>query len=619
MLPSSYPSNFIGSSIDKHGVYFRVWAPTVTILQVFLPTKSAYFNLENNEDGYFSALIPHLQCGDLYYFCLDQNPHGLPDPASRYQPQGPHGPSQIVDSYDYSWQDKNWKGVDYNQIILYELHVGTFTPEGTWKSAEQKLPYLKELGITVIELMPVAEFPGRFGWGYDGVNLFAPYHHYGRPNDLKKFIDKAHQLGLAVILDVVYNHLGPEGNYLKFFSENYFSPTYTTEWGEAINFEDNAKPIREFFIYNAQYWIEEFHFDGLRVDASQNIYDKTDPYILKEMVSRLKNAVPNRNLYFCAENEPQNAFYLIPEEKGGYGFDGLWNDDFHHTANVIITKKREAYHIDYRGTAQELLSCFKYGFLYQGQWYRWQNKTRGSPCFDLKLSALIHFLQNHDQIANSALGKRTHQLTSPALFRTMSAFLLLSPQTPLIFQGQEFAATAPFCYFADHHPELAKIVYEGRLQYLKQFESICHSTIVDKIASPESFQTFTQCKLNFEELNNNRAIFSLYKDLIQLRKTLPFCKGDNHYTFDGALLNSDTLAIRCFGKISYLFLINLNLPLLMDCLPEPLLALHSNAKWELVWSSEDPMYGGEGIIIPPKAGPWHIQGQCCTLLKATEG
>ena len=351
----------------------------------------------------------------LYRFRLGDAPERFPDPASRFQPFGPHGPSQIVDASAFSWNDASWTGVSIERQVLYEMHVGTFTEEGTWLSAIEQLPALADLGITTIEMMPVAEFAGRHGWGYDGVDLFAPSHLYGVPDDLRRFVDAAHGHGIAVILDVVYNHLGPDGNFLRQFAPAYFSSRYGTEWGEAINYDDDAAPVREFMTANAAYWIDEFHLDGLRLDATQQMFDASATHVLADIARHARAAAPERSIILVAENEPQDVRLLRPHEEGGFGFDALWNDDFHHAAFVAATGHREAYYKDYFGTPQEWLSLAKWGFLYQGQWYSWQKGRRGTPTRGLGPCRFITFLENHDQIANTPTGRgeRTHQSASP--------------------------------------------------------------------------------------------------------------------------------------------------------------------------------------------------------------
>ncbi|HKF70017.1 MAG TPA: alpha-amylase family glycosyl hydrolase, partial [Vicinamibacterales bacterium] len=339
----------VGAEVRAEGgAAFRVWAPAHREVAVVLEDPSGKTlverPLQSEKGGYFSAIVAEAAAGTLYRFRLGGASDGVPDPASRFQPSGPSGPSQTVDSAAFNWSDQPWTGISIERQVLYELHVGTFTTEGTWRAAIEHLPPLADFGITTIEMMPIAEFAGRRGWGYDGVDLYAPSHLYGTPDDLRRFIDRAHQLGLGVILDVVYNHFGPDGNYLRRFSPRYFSTRHTTEWGEAINFDDDAAPVREFVSANAAYWIDEFHFDGLRLDATHQIFDTSPTHVLAEISARARAAAPRRSICLFAENETQDTRILRPLEQGGYGFDALWNDDFHHAAGVALTGRREAYY-----------------------------------------------------------------------------------------------------------------------------------------------------------------------------------------------------------------------------------------------------------------------------------
>jgi maltooligosyltrehalose trehalohydrolase len=451
-------------ALPEGGVHFRVWAPRCRRVEVVIEggrgcssSNPQGIELAPETLGYFSGLVATSGAGTRYRFRLDGSDGLYPDPASRFQPDGPHGPSQVIDARRFRWTDGAWRGVRLEGQIIYEMHIGTFTREGTWASAIRELPELAAAGITVLEIMPVAEFPGRFGWGYDGVDFFAPTRLYGEPDDFRRFVDRAHALGIGVILDVVCNHVGSDGNYLKQFSEDYFTNRYTTEWGEAINFDgENAGPVREFFLANTGYWIAEFHLDGLRLDATQNIYDQSSDHILAAMTRRVREMARGRSIIIVAENEPQHVKLVRPQEQGGYGIDALWNDDFHHSAMVALTGHHEAYYTDHLGKPQEFISAIKWGYLYQGQWYTWQKQCRGTPGFGLQPATFVTFLQNHDQVANSARGLRCHVLTSPGRYKAMTALMLLGPGTPMLFQGQEFAASSPFFYFADHQQELAK-------------------------------------------------------------------------------------------------------------------------------------------------------------------
>ena len=380
----------VGAEIVSDGhVHFRVWAPKHKEVQVVLeagPDAPRGFALESEAEGYFAGAVTGAGGGTRYRFRLGgSSVQVLPDPASRYQPEGPCGPSEVIDPLCFRWTDQAWQGIaSVEGQVLYELHVGTFTPQGTWTAALQQLPYLAELGITVLEIMPMAEFPGSFGWGYDGVDLFAPFHGYGIPEDVRRFVDRAHALGLGVILDVVYNHLGPEGNVLGHYSDDYFSRKYQSEWGDTFNFDGpGSGPVREFVLANVAYWVEEFHFDGMRVDATQGLYDSSPVHILAQIARRMREAAGDRRILIVGESEPQRAGLLRGADRGGIGFDMLWSDDFHHTATVAATGNREAYYGDYLGSPQELVSVLKRGWLYQGQWDLRQGKRRGSPALDI--------------------------------------------------------------------------------------------------------------------------------------------------------------------------------------------------------------------------------------------
>ena len=607
------------SSEGTGGAHFRVWAPKRTRVDVELVRENGPRFVElQREDGerYFSGTVEEAVDGTLYRLRLDGE-HSYPDPASRFQPEGPHGPSRVVDPSRFQWTDGAWRGAELAGQVIYELHVGTFTPEGTWDAARRELAELASLGLTCIELMPVAEFPGRFGWGYDGVNLFAPTRLYGEPDDLRRFVDEAHRLGLAVILDVVYNHIGPDANYLREFAEEYFTDRRRTEWGAAINFDGPGSiPVREFFVVNARYWVEEFHVDGYRLDATQSIFDDSAEHVLTAIGREVRAAARGRATIVVAENEPQDTRLIRAPERGGYGLDGLWNDDLHHSAMVALTGMREAYYTDYRGTPQEFISAVKYGYLYQGQRYKWQRQRRGTPALDLPPHAFVTFIENHDQVANSARGQRVHALTTPGRFRAMTAYLLLAPGTPMLFQGQEFAATPPFLYFADHEPGLAEKVREGRAEFLMQFRSIAAPEMQARLDDPGAVETFERSKLDLAERERHAPIYIMHRDLIRLRRTDPSL-GPNARRVDGAVLGAEAFVLRFFGDEGgdRLLLVNLGSDLPFNPAPEPLLAPPLDAVWTVMWSSADPRYGGAGT--PPLEGRrnWTLPGHAAVLMR----
>ncbi|HEY6084735.1 MAG TPA: malto-oligosyltrehalose trehalohydrolase, partial [Nitrospira sp.] len=460
----------LGAQVTTGGVRFRVWAPKHARVDVVLQESGNSFPLVKDEAGYFSGLVPIASAGMTYKYRLD-NGEAYPDPCSRFQPNGPHGPSLIVDQHAYRWRTMDWRGVRLPGQVLYELHVGTFTPEGTLDAAADQLKELKDCGITVVELMPLAEFPGRWNWGYDGVDLFAPCHVYGDHEALKRFVDAAHEHGLGVILDVVYNHFGPDGNYLSIYSDSYVSDRHPTDWGQAVNFDGpGSRGVRDFVVQNACYWINEYRLDGLRLDAVHAIYDDSPVHILAELSQQARAAADGRSIILFAECESQLIQSIRPVEEGGWGLDGVWSDDFHHICRVALTGRSEAYYSDYRGTAQELLSVVKYGFVFQGQRYDWQKKPRGTVVKDDPAAGFVFYMQNHDQVANHLHGDRIHTLASPARYRALMTLMLLAPETPLLFMGQEFAASNPFMYFADHaDTRLAESVFTGRKHFLSEF------------------------------------------------------------------------------------------------------------------------------------------------------
>lgn len=604
------------------GVHFRVWAPRRRQVEAVIdpargggPQERIVFDRE--PAGYYSGFSETAGDGSTYRFRLDGEATLYPDPASRFQPEGPHGPSRVVDPHKFRWSDGSWRGARLPGQVIYEMHIGTFTREGTYQAAAGQLAELARLGVTMIEMMPVADFTGQFGWGYDGVDLFAPTRLYGEPDDLRRFVDEAHGLGVAVILDVVYNHLGPDGNYLKQFSDDYFTARYATDWGEAINYDGpGAQPVREFFATNAGYWIDEYHFDGLRFDATQQIFDQSAEHILEAVGKQVRLAAGGRATILIAENELQHSKLARSVERDGYGLDALWNDDFHHAAHVALTGRKDAYYTDYLGTPQELIAAVKYGYLYQGQLYKWQSKRRGTPCFDLPPEVFVLFIQNHDQVANSARGERIHMLTDPGRLRTMTALFLLAQGTPMLFQGQEFAASSPFLFFADHEPELASKVRSGRAGFLAQFPGIATEAMRARLADPGSRDSFEMCKLDLSERERHPDAYALHRDLLRLRRDDPVFRMQKPGAIDGAVLGPECLVLRWFGGElgDRLLLANFGRDLACAPAPEPLLAPPESMRWTVLWSSEDPRYGGDGVTPPETDQGWRMPGHAAIVM-----
>jgi len=608
----------IGAEPTSGGVHFRVWAPKRKKVEVVL--DSGAVELVREESGYHSGVAPGVSDGAHYRFRLDgEGP--FPDPASRFQPEGPHGASEVVDPARFQWSDRDWRGIRLEGQVIYEMHIGTFTPEGTWDAARRQLPELAAAGITLLEIMPVADFPGEFGWGYDGVGLFAPVALYGRPDDFRRFVDDAHGAGLGVLLDVVYNHVGPDGNYLKQFSDDYFTDRYQNEWGEAINYDGpNSSGTREWVVTNAAYWATEYHLDGLRLDATQQIFDASAENIQTALTNAMRAAADGRGIIVVAENESQHTRLVRPPERGGLGLDALWNDDFHHSALVAVTGRNDAYYTDYLGKPQEFLSAAKYGYLFQGQRYKWQAKRRGTPALDIAPAHFINYIENHDQLANSGRGDRLNRLTSPGRLRALTALLLLSPGTPMLFQGQEFGATTPFLFFADHNAELRPLVHEGRIQFLAQFRTLAQPEMRSCHPDPGDRATFERCKLDFSEREKHAEAYQLHKDLLRLRREDPVFHAQRRGGLDGAVIGPEAFVFRYFGEDAgdRLLIVNFGRDLWLDPAPEPLLAPPENLLWELQWSSEAPEYGGCGTAPLDSSDNWRIAGHAAVVMRPAQ-
>jgi maltooligosyltrehalose trehalohydrolase len=591
----------IGTEVAAEGSHVRVWAPAhakVTLVIAADPHRAAReLVLERELDGYHSALVPGLVAGRRYGFRLGDDPTQYPDPASRYQPEGPLGPSEVVDPAAFAWTDTAWRGIAPERHVLYELHIGTFTPEGSWDAAAQWLGYLAELGITTLEVMPVADFAGRHNWGYDGVNLFAPCRRYGTPDDMRRFVDRAHACGLAVILDVVYNHFGPAGNHLFTWSPWYRSKQ-GGEWGDAFNFDgEHSAAVRELVIANAGYWIDEFHLDGLRLDATQAMNDRSPEHVLAPLVRRAREAGRGRAIFLVGENEPQDATLLAPP----IGLDALWNDDFHHTARVAATGIIDGYLHDYRGVPQELISAIKRGFLYQGQLYPWQHNPRGSPTRGIARNRFVHFLENHDQVANIGFGERLCVMSDPATLRALTAVLLLAPAVPLLFQGQEHGATQPWLFFVDHDEPLRAEVRSGRARFMTQFARLATSEAQAALPDPGAETTFRACVLDPRERRPDAPLVALHRDLLRLRRDDPAFTDPRPEALDGAVLSEHAFVLRYLQddpRRDRLLLVNLGPAFARPTVAEPLLAPPADTGWRAVWSSEDPRYGGHGTPPP---------------------
>jgi maltooligosyltrehalose trehalohydrolase len=531
---------------------FRVWAPLPKKVEVQAGT--ARFPMNAEPDGWWSAEIFQAKIGDDYGFVLDgEGP--FPDPRSAWQPGGVHQLSRLVDQDQFQWADKNWRPPPLGPAIIYELHIGTFTPDGTFISTIAKLDHLVALGVTHVELMPVAEFSGDHGWGYDGVDLFAPHHAYGAPDDLKKLVDACHARGLGVILDVVYNHLGPAGNYLARFAP-YFTKRYAPTWGEALNYDGaESNQVRRFFCDNALMWLRDFHFDGLRLDAVHAIYDFSTTHFLEQLKLEVEqlSAQLGRGRFLIAESDLNDPRLLRPRERGGFNLDAQWSDDFHHALHTVLTGEKDGYYADF-GKLEDLAKALHQAFVYDGKFSRHRRRSHGCPAEGLGGHRFLGCLQNHDQVGNRAQGERSSRLMSLGKLKTGAALVLTSPFVPMLFEGEEWGASTPFLYFTNHRePELAAAVGAGRCHEFAAF-----GWKAEVVPDPQARETFERSKLNWPELSQppHQELLDWHRRLIQLRHAEPSLNDDRldrvNIYFDEAarwlVMERDAISVACnFG------------------------------------------------------------------------
>ena len=501
--------------------------------------------MRRHDDGVWELFVGGARAGNRYSYRVDDMVP-RPDPASRFQPLGVHGPSEIVDPSSYRWTHTNWSGISPAELILYELHVGTFSETGTFRGAAARLPELRELGITAIELMPVADFAGERNWGYDGVALFAPSRAYGHPDDLRALIDAAHTLGLAVLLDVVYNHLGPEGAYLPEFNPRYLTDRHSTPWGAAVNLDGpGSHLVRRFIIDNAVHWVREYRLDGLRFDATHALIDTSPTHLLRELRDVVKRVAPEP-IVLHAEDYRNLDGIVRADAASGWGFDGVWADDFHHIVRRLVAGDEHGYYADFQGTTDELSRTIRQGWLYIGESSRHLNAARGTDPSAVPMNRFIVCIQNHDQIGNRAFGDRLNHQIDPATWRAISALLLTSPMTPLIFMGQEWAASTPFQFFTDFEPELGNLVTQGRRREFQDFPQFSKSDARERIPDPQSKSTFEASRLNWHERHDpqHEKALALYRDLLALRRTEPGLQASAKTAGEAVALDNDTIAVR---------------------------------------------------------------------------
>jgi maltooligosyltrehalose trehalohydrolase len=514
-----------GAEVRRDGtVRFRLWAPDCSSVGLAFEGQSDELAMQAIGEGWFEFISDHVRPGTRYRFNIPGK-MPVPDPASRFQPSGVHSFSEVIDPRSYRWRDAEWTGRPWNEAVIYELHVGTFTPEGTFASAETKLDYLADLGVTAVELMPVSSFPGCRNWGYDGVLPFAPASSYGKPDDLKHLVDAAHRRNLMVFLDVVYNHFGPEGNYLPLYASQFFTNRHHTPWGQAINFDGPcSRVVRDYFIHNALYWLEEYHFDGLRFDAAHAIIDGSPVHIVTELATTIRQRfAKQRHIHLLLENADNTSRYL--REQGAQKecvHTAQWDDDIHHALHVALTGESDGYYSDYaENPAWHLGRCLAEGFSFQGEPSPYHGGVlRGEPSRDLPPGCFVFFLQNHDQIGNRAFGDRITSLASTDAVKAAMTCVLLAPSPPLLFMGEEFAASTPFLFFCDFGPDLASAVTQGRRSEFKRFAQFNSLEAQARIPDPNSEQTFLSCKLDWSSVQRapHKEWLDFYRNLLACRQ-----------------------------------------------------------------------------------------------------
>lgn len=593
--PNSWRLPF-GANVVDDGVEFRVWAPASERVDVVIygPDAERVAPLAAEGDGYFSAVVPGVGAGARYKYRLDGG-NAFPDPASRSQPDDVHEASEVVDPSAFAWSDGDWRGLaEGEDLVIYEVHVGTATDEGTFDALIHRLDEIVELGANAVEPMPVAEFPGARNWGYDGVFLYAPDSSYGGPEAFKRFVDAAHRRELAVILDVVYNHLGPEGNYLHAITGGkYFTDRHCTPWGDAIDY--GKKPVREFAIQNAIHWAREYHVDGLRLDATHAILDDSPTHVLTELAQRVRASVDRRMMLIAEDERNERKVVLPPPE--GHGLDGVWADDFHHQMRRHTAGDHEAYFSDYTGSAADIVKTLRRGWFYEGQLSANHEAPRGTEAAGLPPGAFVHCIQNHDQVGNRAMGDRLTDGVPLPVYRAASAVLLLSPYTPLLWMGQEWAATTPFQYFTDHPEELGRLVTEGRRKEFRKFSAFADPAVREKIPDPQAESTFTNSRLRWDERERmpHAGVLALYRELLRLRRTHPALRRRDREGFEVAAVGERAVAIRRTGEggSALLLVASFGDSLQVDLAASPETRPAGGGAWELLLSTEEGRFGAE--------------------------
>jgi maltooligosyltrehalose trehalohydrolase len=586
------PKKVIGANYFTNGkCEFSVWAPFLkkVELKMVLPEQKTVL-MEKDDKGYWTAALDDTYPEIRYVYRLEGE-RERPDPASHFQPQGVHGPSQVIDHNLFNWEDGNWRGIPISEMIMYELHVGTFTQEGTFDSVISRLDELRDFGVNAIEIMPVAQFPGDRNWGYDGVYPFAVQNSYGGPDRLKRLVNECHKKGIAVILDVVYNHLGPEGNYLWDYGP-YFTDKYRTPWGQAINFDDvYSNEVRNFFIENTLHWFSNYHIDALRLDAIHGIADMSAKPFLQELAERVEefSLKKGRRFYLIAESDLNDAKVIRPRELGGYGIDAQWCDDLHHSIHTIITDEREGYYVDF-GKIEHLIKSMREGFVYSGQYSRYRKRNHGNSSKDRRDEQFIVFSQNHDQIGNRALGERLSNLVSFESLKIIAGIIILSPYVPLLFMGEEYGENAPFLYFISHSdPILVEAVRDGRKEEFKAFNW------KGELPDPQSIDTFLKSKIKWKkrETGNHKILLDFYRHLIKLRKETPAFSNLDKDSLEVSVSEIDrVIFMRRWKDDSHVFsAFNFNRSDVKQ-------GIYLEGRWRKTLDSSDSIWSGSGTLLP---------------------
>lgn len=585
-----------GATVTKGGVRFVVWATSAATVDVGLigDDETRFVGLERGAGDLWSGEVDGVKAGDRYRFRLDGR-DSYPDPYSRFQPEGVHGPSEVVDPAAFAWTDTGWTGLTAENLAIYELHIGTYTAAGTFEALAGELAEIKRLGVNAIELMPVAQASGERNWGYDGVNLFAPSHPYGRPDDLRRLVDTAHRLGLGVILDVVYNHFGPEGNYVPAFSDHYFSSKHQTAWGDGLNWDGpGSESVRRFAVDNAASWIAEYHIDGLRLDATHAIVDDSPIHVVSELTSQARAvaALEGRDIVVIAEEGNHEIARTRPVADGGDGLDAIWADDFHHEVRVALTNAHENYYANYEGSTVSIEQTLNSGLVLT------EHQAGSTPIADREpASAFVFCIQNHDQVGNRPFGDRLHHDINLQRYAVASTILLTSPETPLLFMGQEFAASTPFLYFTDHPDKLGKLVTEGRRAEFAGFPAFADEHLRETIPDPQAESTFLASTLNLQERTLHGGIYELYRELLLLRQSdAVLIHNERSHTRASALTAQIVAIHRWWGNEQRIMLANLGHAVDLYMPHVAALVPVGAHPWSLIFSTSDARFGGMGDL-----------------------